>query len=113
MVSAAVSLSGTSVLTEAGDIASDLVAGVDRFLLGKLAQSVEARAKHWPVVDGEGQWDRVLSSHRERLSHILGVRDARVPSVAPELVARVGETAKVGEGDGFEIFRVRWPVLAM
>ena len=40
-------LSDTELLTWEDDIASRLVAGVDTFLLRKLAESVEQRARHW------------------------------------------------------------------
>src|SRR5262249_33714959 len=40
-------LPGTESLTLQGDIASQLLAGVDRFLLRKLDESVERRARHW------------------------------------------------------------------
>ena len=39
-------LSGTAALTMEGDIASHLVAGVDRFLLRKLDESAAGRARH-------------------------------------------------------------------
>ncbi|MCX7050210.1 MAG: hypothetical protein NTX50_32590 [Candidatus Sumerlaeota bacterium] len=40
-------LAETQPLTWEGDLASRMVAGADRFLLGKLAQSVERRAAFW------------------------------------------------------------------
>ena len=40
-------LAGTNPLRMEGDIASDLVAGVDRFLLRELEASVAKRAAHW------------------------------------------------------------------
>src|SRR5262249_4985403 len=40
-------LPGTKPLTMKGDIASQLVEGVDRFLLKEIDKSVERRARHW------------------------------------------------------------------
>src|SRR5262245_54359322 len=41
------SVPGTKPLEMKGDIASELVAGVDRFLLKQIEKSVEERAKFW------------------------------------------------------------------
>ncbi|HUP81278.1 MAG TPA: hypothetical protein VM260_22190, partial [Pirellula sp.] len=46
--STAKSLSGTSVLDIQGDIASELVDGVDRFLGKELDRSVQRRLAFWP-----------------------------------------------------------------
>ena len=40
-------LPGTEPLTMTGDIADELVAGVDRFLLRKIDESTAERARHW------------------------------------------------------------------
>ncbi len=40
-------LPGTKPLTMKGDIASQLVEGVDTFLLREIDKSVERRARHW------------------------------------------------------------------
>ena len=40
-------LPGTKPLKMQGDIAAQLVAGVDKFLLRKINESVAGRAKHW------------------------------------------------------------------
>ena len=42
-----VPLEGTQFLTFEGDLASQMVAGVDKFLLREIDKSVERRAKHW------------------------------------------------------------------
>src|SRR5262249_59253601 len=89
-------VSDTEPLTLEGDITSHLVDGVDRFLLRELQQSGDRRA---------GQWKRDFSSidayvksidpHRERLAHILGVRDPRVAFDAPELVSTTAPGASL------------------
>jgi dienelactone hydrolase len=103
-------LPGTQKLTMEGDIAAQLVAGVDKFLRGEIDKSVERRAKFWkrdfsdPVA-----YNTSIEPNRKRLAHILGVRDARVPFDAPELVGTTAQPALVGKGEGYEIFAVRWP----
>src|SRR5207245_4166040 len=106
-------LEGTKPLTMEGDIASQLVAGVDRFLLRKIDESVERRARHWQRgVSAAEAYNKSIEPNRKRLAHILGVRDPRVPFDAPELVGTTAQPALVGRGKGYEVFAVRWPAFA-
>src|SRR5207248_2050817 len=50
-----------------------------------------------------------IEPNRQRLAHILGVRDPRVPFDVQELVGTTAQPALVGRGKGYEIFAVRWP----
>ena len=103
-------LAGTAPLTMPGDIASNLVAGADRFLLNELEKSVAARAKFWKRhFSSSSAYNASVETNRQRLAHILGVRDARVPFEAPELVGNVTQPALIGRSDRFEAFAVRWP----
>jgi dienelactone hydrolase len=103
-------LPGTKLLTLEGDIASQLVAGVDRFLLREIDQSVERRARHWKRDRSSvAAYNKSIEPNRQRLAHILGVRDPRVPFDGPELVGTTAQPALVGRGAGYEIFAVRWP----
>ena len=40
-------LSGTQALDAQGDLAAQMVAGIDKFLLREIDRSVERRAAHW------------------------------------------------------------------
>jgi dienelactone hydrolase len=103
-------LPNTKPLTMEGDIAEQLVAGVDKFLLREIDKSVERRAKFWKRdFSSPEAYNKSIEPNRKRLAHILGIRDARVPFDAVELVATTKEPALVGKGDGYEIFTVRWP----
>jgi dienelactone hydrolase len=103
-------LDGTKPLTLEGDIASQLVEGVDRFLLKKIDESVEKRAPHWKRDFSSAEaYSKSIEPNRKRLAHILGVRDPRAPFDAPELVATTSQSALVGKGTNFEAFAVRWP----
>lgn len=100
----------TRPLEMTGDIASHLVAGADRFLLAKLDQSRENRAKHWNRdLSSPENYSRSLEPNRKRLAHILGVRDPRVKFSSPELMAAVRTPARVGGTDSYDIFSIRWP----
>lgn len=106
-------LAGTEKLTWEDDIASRLVAGVDRFLLRKLEESIAARSTHWKRDPSSPErYAASVQENRARLSRILGLRDSRVPFDDPELMATVGRSALVGRGGGFEVFAVRWPAFA-
>src|SRR5205823_3429704 len=103
-------LPGTAPLTMEGDIASHLVAGVDKFLLRKIDESVAKRERHWSRNFASVEaYNKSIELNRKRLAHILGVRDPRVPFDAPELVGTTAQPALVGRGKGYEVFAVRWP----
>ncbi len=103
-------LPGTQPLLLEGDIASNLVAGVDRFLLRQTDDSVAARTKFWHRDFTSTQaYNQSIATNRARLAHILGVRDARKTFDALELTATTTQPALVGRGTGYDIFAVRWP----
>ena len=106
-------LPGTKPLTLEGDMASHLVDGVDTFLLRELEKSVEERTPFWKRdLSSMDAYNQSIEPNRRRLTHILGVRDPRVPFDGLEYVATTNQAALVGRGDGYDIFAVRWPVLA-
>ena len=103
-------LPGTRPLILQGDIAAQLVEGVDRFLLRKTEESVAKRARYWNRdISSHAAYSKSVEPNRKRLAHILGVRDARVAFDAPELVGNVSRGEHVGSGDGFDAFAIRWP----
>jgi dienelactone hydrolase/nicotinamidase-related amidase/type 1 glutamine amidotransferase len=103
-------LPGTRPLTLEGDIASYLVEHADRFLLSELDKSIGRRARHWNRDQSSAEaYNQSLEPNRQRLAHILGVRDARVPFDGPELVGTTAQPALVGRGENFEAYAIRWP----
>ncbi|MFH1267690.1 MAG: hypothetical protein ABIK89_18395, partial [Planctomycetota bacterium] len=106
-------LPGTAALELEGDIASELVDGVDRFLLGEIEKSVERRAQFWNRdTSSTEKYNASIEPNRERLAHILGVRDARVPFDGLELLGTTARPPLVAAGDGYKVFAVRWPAFA-
>ena len=82
-----VALPNTQPLTIEGDIASQLVDGVDRFLLRQIEAAADARVQHWNRDFGSADvYDKSIEPNRQRLAHQLGVRDDRVSFDGPELV---------------------------
>lgn len=111
-ISNAQSLPATKALTQQGDIASHLVDGVDRFLLRELVASRDARAERWKSdVVSQQRFQESLLAHREQLTHILGMRDKRVPITGLELITSTESDSFVADGPLFTVHRVRWPVL--
>ncbi|MHC4118452.1 MAG: alpha/beta hydrolase family protein [Planctomycetota bacterium] len=103
-------IAGTEPLTLEGDIASQLVAGVDRFLLGELEKSNARRKRHWDYdFSSPAAYSASIEPNRKRLAHIIGVRDERIPFDSPELVGTTEEPALVGRGNGYDVYAVRWP----
>lgn len=101
-------LAGTKKLEMEGDIAAQLVDGVDKFLLNEIEKSVEGRAKFWKRdLSSPEAYNKSIEPNRQRLAHILGVRDKRVlldnvDSVFLKLVATA---------DKYKVYRMTWRVV--
>jgi dienelactone hydrolase len=105
-------LPGTAPLTLTGDIASNLVSGVDRFLARELAQSLESRARYWQRdFSSPAAYRASVATNRAHLARILGVRDSRVRFDSPELMATLKESALVGRARDYDVLAIRWPAL--
>src|SRR5687768_18479837 len=86
-ISLAAPLPNTRPLTWTDDIASRMIDGIDQFLLNEIEQSTARRARHWkPDYSSEDAYTKSLEPNRKALAHILGLRDARIPFEAPELI---------------------------
>src|SRR5215211_2285914 len=106
-------LPGTQPLTTSGDIAAQLVDGVDRFLLRETDKSIERRATFWKRdFTSPAAYQASIEPNRTRLRHILGIRDERARDTTPQLIATPNAPALVARAEKFEVFAVRWPVFA-
>ncbi|HEY6229256.1 MAG TPA: dienelactone hydrolase family protein [Verrucomicrobiae bacterium] len=84
-------LPNTTLLDLQGDIASTLVAGVDRFLLSQLAASETNRAHYWHRDFSSAEaYEKSIATNRARLAHIIGARDRAMSSapIRPDLFGR-------------------------
>jgi dienelactone hydrolase len=98
-------------VTGDGDFASQMVSGIDRFLLDQTAASVEQRARHWQRdLSSAAAYEASVAGNRGRLAKIIGAIDPRVKFDGLEFVSTTTHDALVGKGEGFEAFAVRWPV---
>ncbi|HUF61703.1 MAG TPA: hypothetical protein VMN36_06480 [Verrucomicrobiales bacterium] len=103
-------LPGSEALLMEGDIASQLVDGVDRFLDEQLEGSLKHRAQNWRRDPRNAESYRAsLEPQRERLRHILGIRDARAPFDGLFFDSTTSRSSLAGETPAVAIHAVRWP----
>jgi dienelactone hydrolase len=88
-------LPGSAPLTMQGDLAAQMVDGINDYLLRATAESIARRP---------------TAPNRERLKKIIGAVDPRVADVHMELVATTDSPALVAKGNGYSVYAVRWPV---
>ena len=88
-------LPGTEPLTRQGDLAMEMVAGIDRYLMKALADAPQSRAKP----------DRAL------LKQMLGIIDERQAFDSAGFISTIKMPALVSSNAGFRVVAVRWPVL--
>src|SRR5579875_959889 len=102
----------TKPLTRDGDLAAQMVEGIDKYLMRELAASVEKRKQYWkPDFSSLEAYTKSVQPNRERLKKILGVVDARVSPVVMEYIGEGTPSPLVAETDAYKIYSVRWPVL--
>ncbi|MEQ1827299.1 MAG: dienelactone hydrolase family protein, partial [Pirellula sp.] len=116
--SAAQTLSGTEKLVARDDIASDLVSGVDEFLLRQIAASSGQRETNWLKGLETSTAEKYLSDQRKRLTTQLGMIDKRIEGGAFQILAPFSAKSTVnGVADGLIVstdscaaYQVHWPV---
>jgi dienelactone hydrolase len=103
-------LAGTDPLTLEGDIAAQLVDGVDSFLLHQIEEAAARRENFWKRdLSSPEKYEASIEPNRKRLAHILGLRDPRVPFDRPQSAGPFGQTGLVAHTDKFDVFAVVWP----
>jgi dienelactone hydrolase len=103
-------LPGTRPLSLTGDIASELVAGVDRFLLKKLDESPKTRERFWNRdFSSLRAYDTSVEPNRKRLAHILGVRDPLAQFDNAEHPDDVSYQFVATSGEAYSVRSIRWP----
>ncbi len=102
----------TKPLAREGDLAAQMVEGIDKYLMRELAASVEKRKPYWkPDFSSVEAYTKSVQPNRERLKKILGVVDKRVPPVVMEYVGEGTPSPLVAETETYKVYSVRWPVL--
>ncbi len=102
-------LPGTQSLDMQGDLAEQMVAGIDRFLLRQIAESVGRRPRHWKRdCSSTEKYNESTAPNRARLAKIIGAYDPRPSDPTLELIATTSEPALVARSEAFDVFAVRW-----
>jgi len=103
-------LAGTKPLTMDGDIPSQMIDGIDRFLTNQTAFTLSHRKwRDEYFLDKKAPTEaEFFEERRSRLGRILGVRDQRPKQITMELVATTDQPALVGKSAQLEIYAVRW-----
>jgi dienelactone hydrolase len=102
----------TKRLTREGDLAAQMVEGIDKYLKRELTASVENRKQCWkPDYASEEAYTKSVQPHRERLKKLLGVVDERISPVVMEYVSEGTPSSVVAETETYKVYAVRWPVL--
>jgi len=105
-------LPGTEPLTVEGDIAAQMVAGIDKFLLRKIDESVEKRKQHWVDLRIPADIDdRKRTARQRRLMSRLGIvpRKDKTKRVIPS--ATIKDKQLSDDLNGCRVRYLRIPVL--
>lgn len=104
-------LPNTKPLTDDGDLAAAMVAGIHKYLDRELKAAPAKRDELWkPDLASKEALAKSLPAKRERLRKLLGVVDERVkPNL--EYVSGPGKPSLLAEIDGCKVHAVRWAVL--
>lgn len=104
-------LLGTDYLAELSDPRELLLEGLNRFLDQALVTRRKERDKSFDQLPSQEELAAAVAEKRKELARYLGVVDSRLPVEALEYICSTGSPAKVAEGAGYGVYRVRWPVL--
>lgn len=103
-------LAGTEPLEGSGDWASDLVAGVDRFLDHKLREAAAARELYWRQQSGSGAlWEAALGTNRVRLGELLGAVERRPGTNSLQWISTATSSPLLATSLWVRCEAVRWP----
>ncbi len=105
-------LEDTRPLRMEGDLAAKMVAGIDRYLMRAIEQSVEGRSEFWkPDFASPQAYAKSVAPNRERLARYIGAVDPRPAPVAMELITTTNRPSLLAKGNGYSVHIVRWSAL--
>ena len=109
---AAQPLPGTEPLTVEGDLAAQMVEGIDRFLTKQTSAAAARREAQWKRdFSSREASESSLASNRHRLRGLIGVADSKRLVDGFVLDATTERPSLVASTETYEIHAVRWPVL--
>ncbi len=99
-------------LTREGDLATQMVEGIHRFLTEQTSRSVNSRRAFWhPDYSSLKAYEVSVDPNRRRLCKAIGMIDERIPFQEPTVSSFVGSQPVIATGEGYKIYGVQWPVL--
>ncbi|REJ95509.1 MAG: hypothetical protein DWQ35_06395 [Planctomycetota bacterium] len=105
-------LPGTQPLAFEGDPADAMVAGIDRFLLRKIDESVDKRERHWNRDTSSAEaYNASVAPNRARLAKIIGAHDPRADVREFEMRNTSQRAPLVASSTKMIALSVRWPVV--
>lgn len=106
-------LTGTRELTMQGDLAAQMVEGIDKFLTRELAASVEARETLWSRdYSSREAYNCSVSANRDHFLKIIGAVDKMETMTELEYVSGTSSPALVARCKDYSVYTVRWPVFS-
>lgn len=107
-----VPLDGTRLLEIEGDIASEMIDSIDRFLMKQIDASVERRAQLWQRDFSSGDaYHKSVEPNRQRFRKAIGVVDERRKFQGFQYLGSTTQGARIGEASRYNVYTVRWPVV--
>jgi dienelactone hydrolase len=105
-------LPGTKPLEVEGDLAAQMVVGIDKYLTRAIDEAPKKREAVWkPAFSSPDAYAKWATAKRQRLAKILGVVDKRVAGVELEYVSTFNQPSLIAETNNYQVHTVRWPVL--
>ena len=110
-VAAQDTLPGTRALTMEGDLAAQMVDGINKWLIRETNAVRERRSSYWQRdISSPAAYDKSISPNRDHLRRIIGATDRR--AAGPRMIRETSTSSNlaVGRGAGYQVHSVRWPV---
>lgn len=105
-------LPGTAPLTAQGDMAEQMVKGIQRYLLDQTNLQPQERGRLWNRdYTSVERYERSVAPNRQSLQQMIGTVDARTPLPHLEIIAGSSGVTAIAEERDFKIYAVRWSVL--
>lgn len=113
---------GAQPLQLKGDVASEMISGIDKFLLRETLRARTNRSQYWNInTTSEHAYLTSVQGNRNRLKEVLGIRAARVDFNSltvsnsfdlPKSASSTSIGGRVASTQSVDIYAVSWPVTA-
>jgi len=108
---AAQPLTQTKLLKMEGDLSAHMVAGIDKFLMREIKNSVKNRAEFWSRNHSSvAAYDKSVEKNRDQFRFFIGAVDKRLPITELEYKSTTSTKAILYEDELLSIHAIRWAV---